>query len=448
MSTRYFGTDGIRGPADGPLLATPQVRRYGAALGRFLQAQRPRKSLHAVIGRDTRASGERIALALMEGLAHAGVKIFDGQIAPTPAIALATRDLLADLGIMITASHNPATDNGIKLFNAEGEKLTPAQLATIEQLIEAEPEVPSTPLPPSFLYDARRHYRQFVEDTLPEGALVGLRLVVDAAHGATFQTTPQVLRNLGAQVMSLGVDPDGANINAGVGSEHPAALAEEVEALGADLGLAHDGDGDRLVVVDELGETLAGEQVLGLLALAWQAAGRLEPAIVVTTVMSNLGLDAALKATGIEVIRTPVGDQHVIVAMRESGAILGGESSGHYIIGDRLSTGDGLLAALALLQAARSLDGRLSQLKQRIPLFAQRTANLAIREKVPFDQLPGWAEALFAIEAKMGNAGRILVRYSGTEPKIRLLAEAPDANRAQATLADLRALVETHLELA
>lgn len=447
MSLNYFGTDGIRGPVEGPLLQPSFVRRLGAAARAYLAEDGARPVPRVVLGRDTRASGEMLVEALEQGLWMQPVELLDTGVVPTPAVAWTMQQFQADLGIVVTASHNPATDNGIKFFAAGGVKLTEAQEARLEALLDATPEVPEGVIPVVRLHDAREAYRQWVGSLLPAEALAGWQVVVDTAHGATWRTTPPVLEAWGAFVVHLGGQPNGLNINDGLGSEHPELLRARVKGLRANIGLAHDGDGDRLIVVDETGEVVDGDQVLGLLALQALRQGRLKDNTLVVTVMSNLGLDAALQAAGGRTLRVGVGDRHVLHAMREGGYTLGGESSGHIICAQHLTTGDGLLAAVEILRVLLETGKPLSALKQEIPLFPQVTANLRVQEKIPFAQLPEMQAAFQQVEKDLGSGGRILVRYSGTEPKIRLLVEEKTRSGAENTLKRLKEIVSKHLVL-
>lgn len=448
MKPPYFGTDGIRDAVAGPLLSESFVRRVGAAIGRLLAERHGPKPLHVVIGRDTRESGARIALWLTEGLVSRGVHVFDAGVVPTAAVALAVRDLDIDRGIVVTASHNPASDNGIKLFGPGGCKLRGSEEREIEDMIDRTPEVVvEGRAPAAYAYDARRHFKNFARSLLHENSLVGLTLAVDSGHGATTATTADVLEDLGARVIRMGCAPNGANINQNCGSEHPESLAAAVKEYGAAAGFAHDGDGDRVVVVDEAGELVDGDQVLGVIALRWRRAGRLDGNTVVATVMSNQGLEAALARNGVQMDRVPVGDRNVLHRMLETGAVFGGESSGHIICRPHLPTGDGLVAALELMSALLATRKPLSELRREVPLFPQKLVNLPVRDKPPLDTLPAFEAALVGIRRELGTSGRILVRYSGTEPKVRLLAEAETSAHVDSVLEKLRAAAARHLPL-
>lgn len=442
MSRRYFGTDGVRGRYGGPLVNEEFAARLGAAAGEWLRSAGPDPAAAAgsiLIGRDTRASGVALELAVARGLHAAGFAPVSLGVVPTPAVAQAVRRWGARLGVVITASHNPAEDNGIKFFGPRGVKLTDAEELAIESCLGAPVAAPALALEcrPAALAE----YRATATALLPAGSLAGWRLVVDTANGATCAATPEVLRALGAEVLGIGDAPDGGNINAGVGSEHPQALAAAVRAAGARLGVAHDGDGDRCVFCDEHGEVLDGDEVLTLLGLHALAQGRLARNTLVVTVQSNLGVDAALAAAGGRVVRTNVGDRYVIERMLAEGAILGGESSGHIICAEVAPTGDGLVAALRVLEAMRATGRPLSELRRALRKFPQQTLALPVVEKRPLESMPELGAAVRAVEQELGAGGRVLVRYSGTEAKLRLLVEGPADDVVGAALARLRAAV-------
>ncbi|NBD36943.1 MAG: phosphoglucosamine mutase [Verrucomicrobia bacterium] len=447
-----FGTDGIRDRIDGPALEPRRVYQLGRAVGRWLTRTPANASRHVLIGRDTRASASKIFLPLSKGLHAEGIRIFDGGVCPTPAVANSVLGLDLDLGIVLTASHNPATDNGIKLFGPRGCKLREAQEREIEAEMEALAEEKSLPdnatSPPVMHYDARRHYRESWQKILPEKALLGFRIVLDCANGATCRTSGEILERLGAQVLSYSDQPNGENINAGVGSEYPDLICRETVQNKADLGIAHDGDGDRLILCDRNGKLVDGDAVLAILARGWADQGRLSNNKAVATIMSNLGLDHCLRDKGVDLIRTGVGDRNVYYAMRENAAVLGGESSGHFIALPFLPTGDGLLAALLVLEECIRSGKTLDELASVFQPFPQEKQNLPVRAKPDLDGLSGLSESLVQLEGALGEQGRVLLRYSGTEPKIRLLAEAEDPNLARETLQRLHQLVAEHLPLA
>lgn len=447
MSTvrKYFGTDGIRGQYGSPCMNPGFARQVGSALGRWLRQSSDGEAHSVLIGRDTRASGPALVAALAEGLATEGVRAVDAGVVPTPAIALAIPPSGVSMGIAVTASHNPAQDNGIKLFSATGLKLADSTELEIEALIDAVGANPPVYLPTECVeYDALGLYCERLLAVLGTGALAGWTVACDTAHGATAGSTPDVLRELGATVHTLGDAPDGTNINAGLGSEHPEALRELVERTGARIGIAHDGDGDRVLLCDETGSIVDGDEVLAMIGLHLLRQDELAHGTVVATIMSNLGLDAAIEAAGGHVVRVGVGDRYVLEAMEAHGYNFGGEASGHIIFRDFSTTGDGLLAALQVLRLMLDTGRPLSELRRCLTLFPQLKKNLKVKERLPLDTLPEFQRRVQAIEQSMGR-GRILVRYSGTEPKIRLLAEAADTLTAQDALAELELLVREHL---
>jgi len=448
MSTRkYFGTDGIRGAFGSPTMCPDFARAVGVALGRFMREQKLATPHRVLIGRDTRGCGPALVEALAQGLATESVSCIDAGIAPTPAIALAIPEAKASMGIAVTASHNPASDNGIKLFSAESLKLTDAMELAIEAHIEAAlahpPVFPAASLNP---FDAATLYRRRMTAILPKDALKGWTVAADCAHGAATFTTPYVLRVLGAEVHTTGDNPDGTNINAGVGSEHPAVLQELTRKCGAKLGMANDGDADRVLLCDEKGELLDGDEVLALCGLHLLAKGQLAQNTLVATIMSNFGLDEAIEAAGGHVERVNVGDRYILEAMLTKGYNFGGEASGHIIFKDISTTGDGLLAALQVLDIMFESGKPLSELRRVLTLWPQRKRNLKVREKKPLEAISGWNEGIAKIEKAL-NKGRLLVRYSGTEAKIRLLTEAKEAAVADEAMSALEALTRQYLDV-
>ncbi len=415
MKRIYFGTDGVRGPYGGPIINESFAIRLGEAAGRWSGGRG-----RVLIGRDTRVSGESLVKAVASGLAAAGLEPVSLGVLPTPAVARAVRLSDAVLGVVITASHNPAADNGIKFFAGSGIKLTDDDEARIEALL---PNEPCFSLAPTQGEDGVEPYIQAASALLPAGSLTGWRIVLDTANGATAATSPAVLRALGAEVIGIGDSPDGLNINAGVGSEHPEKLAERVRATGARLGIAHDGDGDRCILCDETGAVVDGDEVLTLLAVHALKNGRLAASTLVVTVQSNIGVDAAIKAAGGRVERTAVGDRYVIERMLATGATLGGESSGHIIFSDTSPTGDGLVAALKVIEVMLATGRPLSELRRTLVKFPQATRNLRVRERRELAACGSLVEAISTLENELGERGRVLVRFSGTEAKLRLLVE-------------------------
>lgn len=443
MKRTYFGTDGIRGQFGGPVINEEFASRLGAAVGRWLKEAGGAGQGAVLIGRDTRASGVALARAAAAGLAAEGWRVVDLGVLPTPAVSRAVKAGGAALGVMITASHNPAEDNGIKFFNGTGVKLTDAQEAEIErQLSETVVAVGSEALPAG---EALGDYLGAAGALLPASALTGWKIVLDTANGATCAASPMVLRGLGAEVIGIGDRPDGTNINADVGSEHPEALAARVVAEGARLGIAHDGDGDRCVLCDEKGGVLDGDEILTILATHALAHGRLVKKILVATVQSNLGVDAAIAAAGGTVRRSAVGDRYVIEEMLKCGATLGGESSGHVICLENAATGDGLVAALKVIEVMLATGKPLSELRGVLRKFPQLTAALKVKTKTPLESLPGLQAVIAALESELGADGRLLVRYSGTEAKLRLLVEGPSESTVRVAMARLEAAVRAEL---
>jgi phosphoglucosamine mutase len=445
MKREYFGTDGVRGPYGGPVINEAFAERLGVAAGRFVSRQTHTGEQRVLLGRDTRASGQSLLHAVSSGLASVGVESAVLGVVPTPAVAAALVRERAALGVMITASHNPASDNGIKFFSRGGIKLSDQQEAEIERLLPAEQ--------PPVLYSRSRHvdglrsYLESVKQLLPANALAGWKIVLDTANGATCMTSPIVLRELGAEVVTLGDAPDGHNINAGVGSEHPEKLSAKVLETSARLGIAHDGDGDRCILCDEKGEVLDGDELLTILALHALKQGVLPGKTLVVTVHSNLGVDAAIREAGGRVLRTSVGDRYVIERMLLERATLGGESSGHIICSEFAPTGDGLVAALKVLGVMLETRQPLSQLRRCLKKYPRALANLRVRERKDLTTLPHLPMAIQSLESEMGGYGRVLVRYSGTEAKIRLLVEGPTEAIVKAGLARLESVARTDLEV-
>jgi len=420
MKRIYFGTDGVRGPYGGPIINEAFATRLGIAAGRWAGGVGT-----AYVGRDTRASGASLVEAVARGLRASGLDVISLGVLPTPGVARRVRDYDGVLGVMITASHNPAGDNGIKFFGRRGIKLSDADEALIEEHLPPEGRaVSDNGLLPSS--DGVADYITAVTAMLPAGSLAGWRIVLDTANGSTVSTSPVVLRALGAEVVGIGNAPDGSNINAGVGSEHPGALVQAVKSCGARLGIAHDGDGDRCVVCDETGDVLDGDELLTILATHALSKGALPNCEMVITVQSNMGVDAAIRAAGGKVARTSVGDRYVVERMLADGALLGGESSGHVVCADVSPSGDGLVAAMRVLAVMRDTGRPLSELRRVLKKFPQGTRNLVVAEKRPLETCPTLSSAAAQLESELGESGRVLVRYSGTEPKLRLLVEASD----------------------
>ncbi|GIX15525.1 MAG: phosphoglucosamine mutase [Paracoccaceae bacterium] len=434
MAGGLFGTDGVRGRANGPNMTAEAALRLGMAAGRHF---RTGSHVHrVVIGKDTRRSGYMLEYALTSGFAAVGVDVFLLGPVPTPAVGMLTRSMRADLGVMISASHNPHEDNGIKFFGPDGFKLSDADEAAIEALYHAAPALaePAAIGRATRIDDGRGRYMEFAKTTFPRGLrLDGLKVVVDCANGAAWRTAPEVLWELGAEVIPIGTRPDGFNINAGCGSTHPQAAAAEVRARGADLGIALDGDADRVILIDETGAVIDGDQIMALIATRWAAAGRLAGGALVATVMSNLGLERHLAGQGIGLVRTRVGDRHVVEAMRAGGFNLGGEQSGHIVMTDYTTTGDGLIAALQVLAAMAETGRPLSALARVFAPVPQILRNVRLDPGARPLESPAVRRMIAAAEARMGAAGRLVIRPSGTEPVIRVMGECED----EALLAEL-----------
>jgi phosphoglucosamine mutase len=445
MNRRYFGTDGVRGPYGSATMNEDFAWRLGIAAALWLREKGAAHGAPVLIGRDTRASGESLVQALGDGLAYGGCDPWSLGIVPTPAVSHAVRSQKAVLGAVVTASHNPGTDNGIKFFAATGIKLTDAEELRIEGLIP-ERRLSSTGHQLKRA-DGFADYLSMAAGILPPGALVGWTIVLDTAHGATVRSSGEVLGERGAELVRIGAEPNGLNINAGIGSEHPEEMCEVVKRAGARLGIAHDGDGDRCVLCDEQGVVLDGDEILTILALHALAQGRLAKGILVVTMQSNLGVEAAITAAGGRVVRTSVGDRYVIERMLAEGASLGGESSGHVICADVSPTGDGLVAALRVIEVMQTTGRPLSELRRGLAKYPQLTLALKVREKKPLENLSALPATIRALEAELGVRGRILVRYSGTEPKLRLLVEGPTDEIVRAGIERLQVAARTDLEV-
>ena len=426
-----FGTDGIRGRANEEPMTPETALAVAKAAGALFTRGRHRHL--AVIGKDTRLSGYLIEPALTAGFISVGMDVVLLGPLPTPAVGVLTRSLRADLGVMISASHNPFEDNGIKLFGPDGYKLSDAVEAEIESRIgdaragKCAAQVPSERLGRARrLDDERGRYTEFVKQTFPRDlSLAGLKVVVDCANGAAYRVAPTVLYELGAEVVPLGVTPDGLNINKGCGATATEAMQAAVVAQGADLGIALDGDADRLIVADEKGRVIDGDQLMALIGSTLAERGELKGGAVVATVMSNLGLEKFLGGKGIDLKRTKVGDRYVLEAMRESGCNVGGEQSGHLILTDHATTGDGIVAGLQVLAALVSGDKPASELLDLFDAYPQQLKNVRYGETDPLEH-PRVQGAIAAAEAKLADTGRLLIRKSGTEPLIRVMAEGLD----------------------
>jgi phosphoglucosamine mutase len=435
---KYFGTDGIRGRANGAI--TPELAlKVGQAAG--LTFHKGEHRHRVLIGKDTRLSGYMIETALVAGFTSVGMDVLLTGPMPTPAIAMLTRSMRADLGVMISASHNPFDDNGIKLFGPDGYKLSDEIELEIEKLVDGD--IAKHLAKSGDLGRAKRidgvqdRYIEFAKRTLPRNlSLEGMRVVVDCANGAAYKVAPEALWELGAEVISLGVDPNGFNINEKCGSTEPEALSVKVREVRADIGIALDGDADRLLIVDERGRVVDGDQLMAVIAASWQADGRLAKPGVVATVMSNLGMERYLDTLGIRLHRTAVGDRYVLEHMREHGFNVGGETSGHIILSDYSTTGDGLVAALQVLAVVKKLDKPVSQVCHRFEALPQILRNVRYKTGKPLED----AKVRLAIksaEKKLNGQGRLVIRPSGTEPVIRVMGEGDDKGLVEDAVAGI-----------
>jgi phosphoglucosamine mutase len=428
MTRKLFGTDGVRGRANEFPMTAELALRLGAAAGRYFRTDGSRAH-RVVIGKDTRLSGYMIETALTAGFTSTGMNVLLLGPVPTPAVGLLTPSMRADVGVMISASHNPATDNGIKLFGPDGFKLSDEAEAEIEALVasDIQPAQAQNIGRAKRIDDGRFRYVERVKSTFPAGLrLDGLKVVVDCANGAAYRAAPEVLWELGAEVIAIGVNPDGFNINDGVGSTAPQAAMAKIKETGADLGICLDGDADRVMLIDETGTLADGDQIMALFANRWAAEGRLKGQTLAATVMSNLGLERFLAERSIDLHRTPVGDRYVVEAMRTHGLNLGGEQSGHIVMTDYATTGDGLIAGLQFLAEMVRTGQPASALARSFETVPQLLKNVRYQTgQVPLDT-PSVQAAIAAGEAKLNGHGRLLIRKSGTEPLIRVMAEAED----------------------
>ncbi len=433
MSKKLFGTDGIRGTANEWPITPELALRLGRAVARVLDAQQAGKH-KVVIGKDTRISGYMLETAITSGLVAEGATVLLTGPAPTPAVAHFTRTMRCDAGIMLTASHNPYPDNGIKIFGPDGFKLNDALELEVEKIILAEKvaEKETTIGKAKRIDDAIGRYIEFAKTAAGDTSLKGLKVVIDCAHGAGYYAAPLIFNELGAEVVAMSTHPNGTNINADCGAMHPEACAQAVIEHGADIGICLDGDADRVIFCDHTGAIVNGDQVLCLCAKAMKAAGQLKGDTLVATVMSNLGMRDSLAADGIKLETTPVGDRHVLECMRDKGFNLGGENSGHIIFSDFGTTGDGIVSALKVLTFMSKAGKSLAELANCMEIYPQVLLNMMVTEKPAVDDIPGMTEAIASAEKVFGDRGRVLVRYSGTEKKIRILTECADGQLASA----------------
>lgn len=443
---RYFGTDGVRGVANQEL--TPEFAyKLGRAGAYLLTKKKARASI--VVGKDTRISGDLLESALIAGILSVGADAIRVGVISTPGVAYLTRALLADAGVMISASHNPVADNGIKFFGSDGFKLVDETEERIEDLLDQPDDRLPRPVGAEVgrvrvRDDASAMYATFLENTTRE-RLNGMKVVLDCANGAAASIAPAVFRAIGANVIPLAVEPDGLNINADCGSTHPNALQDAVVRAGAQLGLAFDGDADRLIAVDETGELVDGDYIAAILSRSLLDAGKLDRKTVVTTVMSNLGFVKAMEALNIGLVQTAVGDRYVIEAMRKGGYILGGEQSGHIIMLQHNTTGDGILTAVQLASVLAETGKPLSELRQIMRSYPQLLANVPVTSKQGWDSNTSIRRAIENVQASLGDEGRVLVRPSGTEPLIRVMVEGPDAAMLEAYVQQIAHAVRSEL---
>jgi len=446
MARKLFGTDGIRGRSNTEPMTAVTALTAAVATGRYFTSTDERRHL-VVIGKDTRLSGYMIEPALVAGFTSVGMDVVTVGPLPTPAIAMLTRSLRADLGVMISASHNPFDDNGIKLFGPDGFKLSDEVEGRIEEMIEEGPNMglaePERMGRVQRLEDARGRYIEFVKASFPRGQrLDGLKVAIDCANGAAYKVAPTVLWELGATVISVGVNPDGYNINRDCGAVHPGHLQSQVVTHRADIGLALDGDADRLIVVDEKGDLIDGDQILALIAGSWAKEGKLKGSGVVATLMSNFGLERHLKRIGLDLVRTKVGDRYVVEHMRSNGHNLGGEQSGHVVMTDYATTGDGLVAALQVLACLKQTNRKASEILRVFEPAPQMLKNVRFAGQVKPLDTDAVKQTISTVEERLGSRGRLVVRKSGTEPLIRVMAQGEDAGEVKAAVDEVVAAVE------
>lgn len=452
MERKIFGTDGVRGVANQPPMTVEMAVAIGQGVASVLTDGDQRRKV--ILGKDTRLSGYMFENALVAGLCSMGRDVLVVGPLPTPALAFLTRNMRCAAGIVISASHNPYQDNGIKIFGHDGYKLPDAVEARIEDYVmdvvscggsHSRPEQGSVGRARR-IDDALGRYIVFLKNSFPvEYTLDGMTVAMDCAHGATYRVAPAVFSELGAEVAVMGDKPDGTNINDGVGALHPEGLAELVKTSKADLGLAFDGDGDRLIMVDENGEVVDGDQIMALCADHLMTAGSLNHATLVATVMSNLGLELCLRERGIRMLRTKVGDRYVVEAMRRGGYNLGGEQSGHILFLDHNTTGDGIASALQVLSVMVQTGKKLSELKAIMTRLPQVLINVPVTRKPPIAEMPRLVKAMQAQEERLGETGRLLLRYSGTEPKLRIMVEAADSAMMDEVAQELKQVVLAEL---
>jgi phosphoglucosamine mutase len=439
MARRYFGTDGIRGLANRHPMTAELALKVGMAAGTVFRSGAHRHRV--VIGKDTRLSGYMLEAALMSGFTSVGMDVFLLGPMPTPAVAMLTRSLRADLGVMLSASHNPSNDNGIKLFDPDGYKLSDDMEQQIEDLIESDSRTLLVEADrigrATRVESAQERYIEFAKRTMPKQLrLAGLRIVIDCANGAAYKVAPEALWELGAEVIKIGVEPNGLNINLDCGSTSPKTLVDKVKELRADIGIALDGDADRVVIVDEKGDIVDGDQLMAVIAESWHRTGKLTAGGIVATVMSNLGLERYLRSIGLTLARTPVGDRYVTEHMRKHGFNVGGEQSGHIVLSDFTTTGDGLVSALQILACVVATGKTVSEICNRFQPLPQILQNVHYASGQPLEDTRV-VKAIEGAKARLGENGRLVIRPSGTEPVIRVMAEGDDEKIVSSIVGDI-----------
>ncbi len=446
---KYFGTDGVRGVANSEL--TPELAFKLGRFGGYVLAHNGTEKPTVVVGRDTRISGVMLESALVAGLLSTGAEVMRLGVITTPGVAYLTREMNAQAGVMISASHNPVQDNGIKFFGADGFKLSDAQEAEIEALLDAEEDTLPRPVGvelghTSDYFEGGHRYLSYLKSTI-EGDLEGLKIALDGAHGSTYSLAPYLFGDLEADTATIGCNPDGNNINDGVGSTHPEKLAELVLDTDSDFGLAFDGDGDRIIAVDEKGQIVDGDQIMFILAQDMDARGELKDHMVVSTVMSNLGFYKGLESLNIKSDKTKVGDRYVVEEMRRSSYNLGGEQSGHIVMMDHNTTGDGLLTGIHLASIVKRSRKTLSELAGQMTKYPQRLVNIKVSDKHAVEQNEHVAAVIKEVEDEMNGEGRVLVRPSGTEPLVRVMVEAKTDEDAERFVNKISDVVRAHMGL-
>jgi len=449
MTTRLFGTDGIRGRVNEFPITAEVALRVGKAVARVLRSSGPNRN-RVLVGKDTRISGYMLETALTSGLVSMGMDVFMVGPMPTPGVAHLTKSMGAAAGIMLTASHNPYEDNGVKIFGPDGYKLSDQLEEIIERhILGLEPE--AAPVPPRQIgkahriEDARGRYIEFAKHTADNVPLHGLKVVVDCGHGAAYFIAPLIFKELGAEVVTTGIQPDGTNINDGCGALFPDNAGELVRRFNADLGISFDGDADRVIFTDSNGQVISGDRILALCAIALKEQGRLKHDTMVCTSMSNLGLKETMAAHGIKVETTGIGDRQVIERMRQGGFTFGGENSGHLIFAEHATTGDGILSALQVLKMMREKNATIAQLAAAMSEYPSQLANIPVKDKPPLESLPKLKKLMAQATKAFGNDGRHLIRYSGTENKIRVLVEHRQIEEARIWLSKFAAAIREEI---